>query len=174
MCVDVILGITEYAYVPVETDKLIKLINYHLNQDDKFLEASKMLTPSIMSSWVIDPDKILAEYKNANSISKKERTAFLRPSIVDDVYLITKSNKEFLKHHLEDIISAYGEIGYIERVIPAGNYLIDASTDKINLPDQFKVAKDLLEGEYDEFLPLDEEQSMFVLDGAYFKSRGLL
>lgn len=174
MCVDVVLGITEYTYVCKETNNLIKHINYHLKQDEEFLTASKMLTPSIMPSWKIDPDRILVEYKNANSISKEERAAFLRPSTMSDSYLITKSNKEILKRHLEDIISAYGEIGYIERVIPAGRYLIDTSTDAINVPDQFKVAKDLLEGEYDEFLPLDEEQSMFVLDGANFKARGLL
>ena len=42
MCAEVVLGITEYAYVCKETNNLIKHINYHLKQDEEFLTASKM------------------------------------------------------------------------------------------------------------------------------------
>lgn len=176
MSADVVLGITEYSYVKAQTNELIKLINYYLKKDENFLEAAKALTPSIMPSWRRDPDRILAEYKNSNpKVSKEERSAFLKPSIMDDTILITRSSKDVLKNHLEDIIAAYEEIGGdIETVIAAGRYLINASTDMINVPDQFKLAKALLDGEYDDYFPLDLEQSMFVLDGVELKSKGLL
>lgn len=175
MSVDVVLGITEYSYVRKETDKLIKIVNRNLKKDEEFLKATRMLTPSIMPSWVRDPDRILAEFKNGNSITKDERIVFLKPSITDDVFLITSSSKTILKRHLEDVINAYEEIGGdIETVIVAGRYLINASTDMINVPDQFKLAKELLDGEYDDYFPLDLAQSMFILDGAELKSKGLL
>lgn len=171
---DVLLGITEYTYVKRETNKLIILVNRNLRKDNKFLEAANLITPSIMPSWVIDPDRLMTEYKNANSISKEERIAFLKPSM-DDVYLIDTNHKTILEHHLQDIVNAYEIIrGSIKKVTTAGGYLIDATYEEINLPNQYKLAEDILKGNYNDRIALNMEQSMFMLSGAELRAKGLL
>jgi hypothetical protein len=171
-----IMGMTEFVYVSRETNELIKLINFSLKKDEKFLEKAGVITPAIMPSWICDPDEIISKMKKGNQISQELRAKFLRPSIEGDNLLITAGKMKILKIHLDAIINAYeSEIGSIEKVTVAGDYILDVSyCYDINVPDQYSLAKSLLMGEYDNYYPIDLGTSAWILTGAQLKAKGLL
>lgn len=168
------LGLTEFVYVPKRLNELIKLTNFSLKKDPEFLESSGVITPHIMNSWIKDPDMVLSTIKEAGPISPIVRANFLRPSIEGDNLLITAEKMKLLKLHLENIINAYKEIGEIEAVTVAENYILNVSYCDINLPNQYELAESILMGEYDDYYPIDLGTATWILTGAELKARGLL